>query len=1181
MRKANASAFNPRPVPFANFELFGGKKCARAPAAALIPQIRDQGIRSCFTQISKQSVPQKQEGYRSLIEKLSDLNDIIELTNIIPAASASFESAFLEFDSGIRISALKMIDCIISGMKKDIANHAGSVFPPLFLFSCDSDTQVSEFARGLVQKYFPTPEKRNLIMSKLRREMCLLIRATFSDLLDMETKLTDTDSFENWGRISAASFILSSNLLLSCKFSEDVYSSIHNPPLKGLLKLSSGQFQAQASVSMRSSVYFYATLCLQNKLISYDACFNVLECLKSEASPKCQERLVKLVILCLEMSFLKVSDVSNAIISSLGLFYQPEPIGLDQLMAKIASTQFLDQCVREIVRLTDFSTCEALMKVVFSISQKNPDISISKPLLLNLLQQSLSTDSANRFLMKCPLDYYVSLKDDFSLDSILENGNENRVYDYLMLVNPEKIFSWLKTRKSISPKIIENIIKSQGTVGLRKIYPSFFDIPFSSSSPDEISNIVMLYARTEEIPYIIERTPEILEDVLPKWTSDFSCFKSEYVLNQTKRLLTIDLMNYRFLNYIFPNEPIIDQETEIIVLELLSSGKQIDPSLFEYYKPSLTIQTKFLLSNSIEVLDENDVIIPMLVRLIPKIVNTENQSKLADAAFKLLHYAQLEPTTIAVSPIDAPVFCLEFWTQVGFDNMNPTDFCFLLEEVLIKRCPWLPCYIYIRSIDWKFVPWKLWEFTTKNPNLLQIAAENNLSYALACICSANNITFDSQHIKSVNGLIANALSTIELPRSFNSDLLSSTIHFEWNHAIPEKPSLESSVSPSILLRLVISYLTRNVALLYGVSDIIDYIKKVVHECDRFVFFLCLRVLSIIRDTDYPFDSLEICKIIIHRSVEFYPLPAPVEKEFASAIRVAHFITPSEFPQFIIGCSDYFGTSSATFLEKQLVPLLVYFNTWNLVETRLDGRLDLSNVNYWYFVVNSLLAMPYAKRIDLLPSFADELVPLLDTLSIESEEFVLLIRTFPSTALKWSTSLSNTKLNPLISEMQKKGTAKIFAKISKQCERMKIPQTTITSNNRSFSIVAIYQEDDATNPVQIDIRLMPPYPFKNAKITCDLAEPGLSKTCEHKVAAAIASSQSIDSGIKAWHDFVVREMHDKDPCTICYSYLDEGQKMPKVKCATCNQKFHGSCLSKWFSHCLQPTCPYCSSPWKPK
>ena len=87
-------------------------------------------------------------------------------------------------------------------------------------------------------------------------------------------------------------------------------------------------------------------------------------------------------------------------------------------------------------------------------------------------------------------------------------------------------------------------------------------------------------------------------------------------------------------------------------------------------------------------------------------------------------------------------------------------------------------------------------------------------------------------------------------------------------------------------------------------------------------------------------------------------------------------------------------------------------------------------------------------------------------------------------------------------------------------------------------------------------------------------------CDEKIIDALKMSESVVEGIKEWHRFVIQRVNDGDPCPICYSYYSsDAKQVPSVKCGTCGQIFHKTCLKKWFDKCLYRTCPACATRWK--
>jgi Ring finger domain len=51
------------------------------------------------------------------------------------------------------------------------------------------------------------------------------------------------------------------------------------------------------------------------------------------------------------------------------------------------------------------------------------------------------------------------------------------------------------------------------------------------------------------------------------------------------------------------------------------------------------------------------------------------------------------------------------------------------------------------------------------------------------------------------------------------------------------------------------------------------------------------------------------------------------------------------------------------------------------------------------------------------------------------------------------------------------------------------------------------------------------------------------------------------------------------CAICYSVIGViDRQLPTKACRVCKNKFHGSCLYKWFKSSNQNSCPLCRQPF---
>jgi hypothetical protein len=64
----------------------------------------------------------------------------------------------------------------------------------------------------------------------------------------------------------------------------------------------------------------------------------------------------------------------------------------------------------------------------------------------------------------------------------------------------------------------------------------------------------------------------------------------------------------------------------------------------------------------------------------------------------------------------------------------------------------------------------------------------------------------------------------------------------------------------------------------------------------------------------------------------------------------------------------------------------------------------------------------------------------------------------------------------------------------------------------------------------------------------------------------------------WKKNVEKELDGIEPCPICYSILHpKSMSLPKLKCPTCNNKFHNQCLFTWFKSSGKSKCVVCQQP----
>jgi hypothetical protein len=554
--------------------------------------------------------------------------------------------------------------------------------------------------------------------------------------------------------------------------------------------------------------------------------------------------------------------------------------------------------------------------------------------------------------------------------------------------------------------------------------------------------------------------------------------------------------------------------------------------------------------------------------------------------------AQRDPIELAGSPIDAPVFAFEFWSRVGFGALNPNDFCFLLHYYLAARFPWLAAAIYTRKADWSVVPNALTEGVKSNGlQLLTIAQENRLSLAIAFICAM--CRFDYAQIPKISGVTIAAYSSIRPPDSaVDGDELARVVCSEWNMCIPLPPQDLTAGSLGLRLRREVAYLQHS---LPDISDVdcegvCSLGESGLESVDPFEFFLGMRVFGLLADVNRPFAVGRALPVMTRRLLQYDTVPVQVEREFDRAFAIGKFMPPADFEAFAVEIAAEFITHVSPVLAANLVRLLAFFNLWALIDSRFRGRLDLSTIGSWYLLTRALTTMPSGNRLEFITN--DQAIALLPSLftSLQRDvdanrsHLIVLFSTFPTSAMAWATSPSATTSIRQFAATFGEGKTKalgleIFRIASESAAKLKLESTTVTVERTNRRIRAVYAVDDASFPIELDLTLPVNYPFRPVGVQCKFGDEG--RACAHEVDGAIRRSQSVEAGIVSWHHFITKRLVDAEPCTVCYSYLSDAMKKPTIACPTCHQKFHGKCLSKWFSTLLKPTCPYCSSPWEEK
>ena len=131
------------------------------------------------------------------------------------------------------------------------------------------------------------------------------------------------------------------------------------------------------------------------------------------------------------------------------------------------------------------------------------------------------------------------------------------------------------------------------------------------------------------------------------------------------------------------------------------------------------------------------------------------------------------------------------------------------------------------------------------------------------------------------------------------------------------------------------------------------------------------------------------------------------------------------------------------------------------------------------------------------------------------------------------------------------------------------------------VVTRYRKDDST--LELLIKLPSSFPLRPVEVEY-VQKFGFGEAVLRKWLLSIRSflrnqNGTIDDAIYLWYQNVEKQFDGVEECPICYSIIHTtDHTLPRLKCRTCNKKFHASCMYKWFSTNHKSTCPMCRTLW---
>lgn len=137
---------------------------------------------------------------------------------------------------------------------------------------------------------------------------------------------------------------------------------------------------------------------------------------------------------------------------------------------------------------------------------------------------------------------------------------------------------------------------------------------------------------------------------------------------------------------------------------------------------------------------------------------------------------------------------------------------------------------------------------------------------------------------------------------------------------------------------------------------------------------------------------------------------------------------------------------------------------------------------------------------------------------------------------------------------------------------------IKVNFTTYEVRTVYTIDDQV--MEMVIKIPQAYPLYNVSVE----GPQRIGVKDQQWKAWLLASQkvitlangSVVDAIELFTRNVNLHFSGFDECAICYSILHQDHSLPSKTCATCHNKFHASCLYKWFKSSGASTCPLCRS-----
>jgi hypothetical protein len=140
---------------------------------------------------------------------------------------------------------------------------------------------------------------------------------------------------------------------------------------------------------------------------------------------------------------------------------------------------------------------------------------------------------------------------------------------------------------------------------------------------------------------------------------------------------------------------------------------------------------------------------------------------------------------------------------------------------------------------------------------------------------------------------------------------------------------------------------------------------------------------------------------------------------------------------------------------------------------------------------------------------------------------------------------------------------------------------VQGSNVSREVVATYVQDECN--LSVKIKVPTSFPLRNVEVDCrntlGVNEKRWRRWALQIMCMLNSQDGSILDALLLWKQNVDKEFEGIEPCPVCYSVLCvKTHAMPNLECKTCHNRFHTSCLYKWFNSSGKNQCVICQQPW---